>query len=170
MHPAEEATRQWLQDFVIGLNLCPFARGPVQAKRVRYRIDESHDTEGLLRHYLEALQEIVSQPRTAIETTLIVYTAALTDFDDYLDFVATAEALLEEADLQGMLQLASFHPDYVFADVSPDDPANATNRSPYPLLHILREESVEEARLHYPGVEDIPQQNIELLRRMAATK
>lgn len=168
MHPAENATRQWLAEFVIRLNLCPFARGPFRAEKIQYTVEAATDREALLRGYLTALQALIAQPRQQVETTLIIYPNALEAFDDYLDFVDTAEYLLEEAGLSGTIQLASFHPTYVFADAEVDDPANATNRSPYPMLHLLREESVEEVRLHYAGVEDIPQRNIELLRRLAA--
>ncbi|MES3008611.1 MAG: DUF1415 domain-containing protein [Pseudomonadota bacterium] len=159
---AEQATRQWLERVVIGLNLCPFARRELDGGRVRIAVTGETDLEGLLMTFATELARLNNEP--AIETTLVVIADAVPDFLDYLDLLDMAQGWLEEQELEGVYQLASFHPDYQFADSDPDDEANYTNRSPFPVIHILREESVESAVASHPNAEGIPDRNIRIAR------
>lgn len=166
MEEAIQATRAWVEQFVIGLHLCPFAARPAREGKIRYVADETGVLADMLHTFLQELEHLVTQPREALETTLIVYTNGLDDFAQFLDFVTTVEALLTEGGVEGLIQVASFHPAYRFAGAAADDPANYTNRSPYPMIHLIREESVEEAREQHPDVAGIPERNISLLREM----
>lgn len=159
---AEQATRQWLERVVVGLNLCPFARRELDGGRVRIAVTGETDLEGLLMTFATELARLNNE--LSIETTLVVFADAVPDFFEYLDLLDMAQGWLEEQDMEGVYQLASFHPDYQFADSDPDDEANYTNRSPFPIIHILREESVEQAVASHPGVECIPERNISLAR------
>src|SRR6056297_3198720 len=163
---AVEATRRWLEQAVIGLNLCPFAGQPWRQGRVRLRVSEATSPQQLaedLADELLALNEVDPAER---ETTLLIHPHVLDDFLDYNDFLDIADRLLEQLELDGVLQVASFHPDYRFADSPPDDPANCTNRSPWPMLHLLREASIEAATADHPAPEAIYQRNIETMREL----
>jgi hypothetical protein len=161
-------TRAWVEHAVIGLNLCPFAKA-VQAKgQVRYVASEATDTEALLAQLCEELQRLAGTPAEETDTTLLVHPQVLQDFDDYNDFLDVADAALRALDLDGVLQVASFHPDYRFAGTDADDIANATNRSPYPTLHLLREASVERAVAAFPEPEAIYEANMETLEALGA--
>ncbi len=161
-------TRTWLQTFIIGYGICPFAKRELDRGSIHFSID--HDTEiesCLLNLMLECDRLNID---SSIETTLLIYSNAFTAFDDYLDFLELAERLLIEQDYEGVYQLASFHPDYRFEGAEQDDPANYTNRSPYPMLHLLRETSIERAVAGYPHIENIPQRNIDLTRELGLAK
>jgi len=163
-----EATRRWLERAVIGLNLCPFAKA-VQAKgQVRLVLSEATTPEALLEDLGEALLQLRDTPAEQVDTTLIVHPGVLVDFLDYNDFLEQADALVAQLDLEGVLQVASFHPGYQFAGTQPDDVENYTNRSPYPTLHLLREDSVTRAVAAYPDPGAIIDRNIETLARLGA--
>lgn len=156
-------TRAWVDRAVIGLNLCPFAKA-VQAKgQIRYVFSDAADHQGLLDVLCAEMHFLAEADPLKIDTTLIVHPDVLTDFADYNDFVDAADAAVEELGYGGVLQVATFHPQYQFADTEPDDVANATNRSPYPCLHLLREDSVERAVAAFPEPEAIFEQNIRTL-------
>ncbi|OHV12184.1 DUF1415 domain-containing protein [Kushneria phosphatilytica] len=157
------ATRCWLRHFVIGHDICPFARREFDADRVRYRCVSGHDTEALLEQLLEECRHLDADSRTA--TTLLIVTPGLESFEDYLDVLSLAEQLLQLEGYEGIYQLASFHPDYRFGDAPADDPANLTNCSPFPVLHLLREAAIESALERFAHPERIPERNVELLRQ-----
>lgn len=158
------ATRTWLESVVIAHTLCPFAKRELDLARIRFFVDEASRMTPCLEHLIDECVRLDDDPEIA--TTLLIYPQAFAEFEDYLDFVALAEDLLEAQGYEGVYQLASFHPDYCFADASQDDPANYTNRSPFPMLHLLREASLDFAVETYPDVEGIPQRNIELTRQL----
>jgi uncharacterized protein len=161
-----DATREWLEKAVIGLNLCPFAKAVHVKRQVRYVVSHASDEEGLLSDLLHELQLLASADPGDIETTLLMHPRVLTDFLDYNAFLDVADAAVEELKLDGFLQVASFHPDYQFADSEPDDIANYSNRAPYPTLHLLREESIDKAVAAFPEAESIYEANIETLRKL----
>jgi len=153
-------SRRWVEQIVIGLNLCPFAAKPHKLGRVRYVLENSGELQQLNDRLLyEAHHLLATSPKT-VETTLIIHPKLLTDFQDYLDYLWAAEQLLLQHQMEGVLQIASFHPDYQFAGTDAEAASNYTNRSPYPMLHLLREESIEKALKEYDSPEDIPKQNI----------
>lgn len=159
-HHAAQITRHWLQQVVIGFNLCPFAARELEAERVRFAACDGVEVETLLLALATEVQSLVDDPAT--ETTLLIFSRALGDFDDYLDFLALAQMWLEDSGLEGDFQLASFHPHYCFDGCEPEDASNYTNRSPLPVIHILREESVEKAIASHPDPDMIPHRNIAL--------
>lgn len=163
-------TRRWLEQMVVGLDLCPFARGPLQAGRVRIAVSVATDLEMALADLGVEFERLVGTPTEQLETTLLVFGSMFGDLEDFLDATELARALLTASELDGELQLADFHPDYVFADVPEDDPANATNRSPNPIWHLLRETSVGRAADGHPDVGSIPERNQRLLRGMDPEK
>lgn len=163
-----DATRTWLKEVVIGLNLCPFAREVYVTERIRYVVSAATDSEALRVELAEELRLLTRLDPAATETTLLIHPGVLGDFLDYNDFLDLAEATLAELGLDGVLQIASFHPAYQFAGTEPDDVTNRTNRSPYPMLHLLREASVTRAVETYPDADKIPERNIETMRRLAA--
>lgn len=160
------ATRHWLEKAVIGLNLCPFAGAVYAADRIRYVVSDATTPEALLQVLADELQQLAAADEVQTETTLLIHPRVMGDFLDYNDFLGLADALLADLGLEGVLQVASFHPQYQFADTEPDDIANCTNRSPYPVLHLLRESSVERAVAAHPDTERIYRDNIETLRRL----
>jgi hypothetical protein len=159
-------TRAWVERVVIGLGLCPFAKGPQAKGQVRYVACPATDTEGLLACLLEELRLLAEAPADRVETTLLIHPHVLGDFSDYNNFLDIADAAVEELDLGGVLQVASFHPDYQFADSLPGDLGNATNRSPYPTLHLLREESIDRAVEAFPQADAIFEDNIATMERL----
>lgn len=166
-HPAIiEATRRWLDRVVIGLNLCPFAGQPWRQGRVRLQVSDATTPEQLAGDLADELLALHRADPAECETTLLIHPLVLGDFLEYNDFLDIADELLEDLDLDGTLQVASFHPDYRFADSPPDDPANCTNRSPYPMLHLLREASIEAATAGHPASEAIFKRNIETMREL----
>lgn len=161
-----QATRQWLEEVVIGLNLCPFAASPWRQGRVRFRVSEATSQQQLAEDLVDELLALQACDPAECETTLLIHPQVLVDFLDYNDFLALADRLLEDLALDGTIQIASFHPDYQFADSQPDDPANCTNRSPYPMLHLLREASIEAATANMPNPEGIYERNIKTLQEL----
>ncbi len=142
---AYQQTETWLNDVVIGLNLCPFAKSPLQHQRIKIVVTEAENEMDILAKLKSELNQIDSAPREQLETTLLVLSHGLQDFFDYNNFLDRVDALLEQNDWLGVFQIATFHPDYQFAGTTADDPSNLTNRSPFPILHILREDSLSEA-------------------------
>lgn len=161
-------TRNWVQTLVIDLNLCPFARKELVNDRIRFAVTEVVTPDELLGVLEQELSLLTDDP--GIETTLLIHPGVLEDFYDYNDFLAEADTLLEALELDGVYQIASFHPDYQFAGTAPDDVENSTNRAPYPMLHLLREASLEQAIERYPDTEDIPRHNIERVTRLGPEK
>lgn len=165
-----EQTRLWLERAVIGLGLCPYAQSPYRQQRVRIQVSSAQDVETLLLDLQAALLQLQDTPAEKLETTLLVHPRVLRDFLDYNDFLDLADALLEDLDMDGEFQVASFHPQYCFADCTPDAPENRSNRSPYPTLHLLREASIEgavqQAESAGMSTDSIYQRNIETLRRL----
>lgn len=158
-------TRRWLEKAVIGLNLCPFAKAVYVKEQVRFVLSDASTPEALLEQLAEELL-LRDTPAEQIDTTLIVHPQVLTDFLDYNDFLDNADAAVEALDLQGVLQVASFHPQYQFAGTAPDDASNYTNRAPWPTLHLLREYSVERAVAAFPDPDVIVERNIATLDRL----
>jgi hypothetical protein len=158
----------WLRSFIIEYNICPFARQEYERGSIHYAVINSNNTKQCLQLVFE---ECISlDAKTEIETTLIIFPDLFTQFEDFLDFLALAESLLIEQNYEGIYQLASFHPYYCFEGISPMDPANYTNRSPYPMLHLIRESSLEQALQSFPHPEKIPERNIILTRQMGQKK
>jgi hypothetical protein len=157
-------TRRWLERAVIGLNLCPFAKAVVAREQVRFVLSDATTPEALLAELGEELLRLRDTPAEQIDTTLLIHPQVLGDFLDYNDFLDDADALVEALALEGVLQVASFHPDYQFAGSAPDAVENFTNRAPYPILHLLREDSVARAVAAFPDPDAIVERNIETLR------
>jgi len=162
------SVRHWLEQAVIGLNLCPFAKREFDKDRVRFSMSDASSEEQLLSSLITEL-ELLNKDES-IETTLLIHPGVLQNFYDYNDFLDVADGLLIELNLEGIYQIASFHPDYQFAETDYDDVENFTNRSPYPLLHIIREQSLELAIAGYPNADGIPERNITLLKEMGKDK
>jgi uncharacterized protein len=160
------STQRWLERAVIGLNLCPFAKAEHVHGRIRYRVSDAHTTDALAQHLEEEIIYLLAADPAKTETTLLIHPQVLGDFLDYNDFLAEADAVLERADLDVQLQIASFHPHYQFAGTATDDIDNYTNRSPYPMLHLLREDSVERAVAAFPDAAQIYERNIATLRAL----
>ncbi len=160
------ATRLWLERIVIGLNLCPFAKAVYVKDQVRFVLSDATTPEALVEQLAEELVLLRDTPAEQIDTTLIVHPQVLTDFLDYNDFLDNADAAIEALDLQGILQVASFHPDYQFEGVAANDASNYTNRAPFPTLHLLREDSVARAVDAFPDPDVIVERNIQTLDRI----
>ena len=161
-------TRAWVDRAVIGLNLCPFAK-PVQLKnQIRYVVTDATGTDALLEALRKELRLLADADPAQVETTLLIHPGVLADFLDFNDFLDVADAALEALGYAGVLQVASFHPQYQFAGTAADDVTNATNRSPYPTLHILREESIDRAVAAFPESEAIYERNIVALQALGA--
>ena len=158
------ATRTWLDRAVIGLNLCPFAK-PIR-NRIRYAVSEAETPEALRADLADELQTLAEADPEDIETTLLIHPRVLADFLEYNDFLEVADETLEDLDLVGEIQIASFHPQYQFAGTEPDDIENYTNRSPHPMLHLLREASVEAAVDAHPDTAQINEKNVETMRAL----
>jgi uncharacterized protein len=150
--------KRWLLSVVIGLNFCPFAKKEFERNSIRFHVDAGLNEKSSLDTLLDELTLLDGDP--SIETTLIIYPDTYHDFHAYLNWVDMAMAIVENGAYRGIYQIASFHPDYCFADSSADDPANFTNRSPFPMLHILRESSLSRVLEHFPNPEQIPERNI----------
>jgi hypothetical protein len=160
------ATRRWLEKSVIGLNLCPFAENVYRAERVRFHVSEQRSAAGLLAELRDELNALQAVDPLVCETTLLIHPWVLTDFIEYNDFLQVCEATIAELDLEGELQVASFHPQYQFAATQREDIDNYTNRSPHPMLHLLRESSVERAIAAFPDTDEIYRRNIRTLREL----
>jgi len=162
------ATRKWVEDVVVGYNLCPFAKRELVRNRVRFVVSEAKTEDELLQALHSELQRLQDEPE--IETTLLIHPGVLQDFGPYNEFLDAADGLLAYLDMEGVYQIASFHPDYQFAETEPDAAENYTNRSPFPMLHLLREASLEAAIDSYPDVDGIPERNIELMNELGSDK
>ncbi|NLW96789.1 MAG: DUF1415 domain-containing protein [Xanthomonadaceae bacterium] len=162
----ERGVRRWLERAVIGLNLCPFARAVYAKGQVRIVVSDASTPRALLAQLGEEMALLRDTPAEGIDTTLLVHPLVLAEFLDFNDFLDEADALLEAMELDGVLQVASFHPDYQFADSGPDDVENLTNRAPWPILHLLREDSVARAVEAFPDPDAIVQRNIERVRAL----
>jgi hypothetical protein len=162
------ATRRWVERAVIGLNLCPFARAPFLQQRLHFRVSRARSEEALLDDLREELLALHATDPVTRETTLLIHPGVLTEFLDYNDFLDSADATVLALGLEGKLQIASFHPDYRFADTAADAVENCTNRSPYPTLHLLREASIERAVETMVDTDEIYRRNIEMLRHLGA--
>lgn len=161
-----DETRLWLEQAVIGLNLCPFARAEYVRNRIAFRVSGAETTEALAADLEEALRELVAAEPARIETTLLIHPRVLGEFLDYNEFLGEADALLVRMGLEGVVQIASFHPRYLFAGEDPTDMSHFTNRSPYPTLHLLREDSVERAIRSGEPAEAIVARNLKTLRAL----
>ncbi|HHY0365090.1 TPA: DUF1415 domain-containing protein [Vibrio parahaemolyticus] len=151
---------QWLNDVVIGLNLCPFAAKPQRNKQIKIFVSKATQEEALLEDILLQLIELSTTEPEKLETTLVVVPNMLQDFWDYNFCIDWVEGLIKQQDWEGIFQVATFHPDYCFGGAAPEDDENLTNRSPYPIFHLIREESMEKVLKHYPDPESIPDTNI----------
>jgi hypothetical protein len=160
------STQDWLEKAVIGLNLCPFAKAVHIKQQIRYFVSLATTPEELLQDLMRELEVLAEANPDQIETSLLIHPNALSDFLDYNEFLDIADAALEDLDLDGILQVASFHPDYQFADTELDDIENFTNRSPFPTLHLLREESIDRAVQAFPEADDIYEKNMQTLREL----
>ena len=159
-------TRAWVERAVIGLNLCPFAKAPQVKGQVRYVVSTAQDPAALLADLITELERLAESKPDKLETTLLVHPQVLGDFADYNDFIAIAEDTVAELDLEGVLQVASFHPQYQFEGTTPDDITNATNRSPCPTLHLIREDSIDRAVDAFPEAETIYEVNMATMERL----
>jgi hypothetical protein len=160
------ATLGWLERAVIGLELCPFAKGVHVKRQIRYAVSRARTTDALLGDLTRELHDLHAADPAKLDTTLLIHPDVLGHFLDYNDFLSVADATLAALGLEGELQIASFHPDYRFAGNAPDDMANYANRSPYPILHILREASVDRAVAAFPDAAQIYEKNIVTLRAL----
>ena len=171
LHPTViEVTRRWISDMVIGLNLCPFAQRVFADGKIRYAVTEAADEKALLKDLATELMTLTQTPIGQIETTLLIHPNVFADFLEYNDFLDLAEQTLEKLGLVGVIQLASFHPQYQFADTEPDAAENWTNRSPYPMLHLLREDSITAIADDEAKLLEIPERNIATLRALGKEK
>ena len=162
------ATRNWVEQIIIGLEFCPFAKREFLNNRVCFQVSCAQNLEDCLHTLIYECQRLDNNPD--IETTLLIFPDGMQIFDDFLDLTELANALLTDSGYEGIYQLAHFHPDYCFEGSDDSDPANYTNRSPWPTLHLIREASLEKVLEHYPEPEKIPEKNIERAREMGINK
>ena len=160
------ATREWLEKVVIGLNLCPFAKAVVVKNQVRFVVSAAPHLDGLLEDLDRELDYLAAADPETVDTTLLIHPTLLPDFLDFNDFMQLAEAAVDEHELEGVIQIASFHPQFQFEGTEPDDMSNYTNRAPFPILHLLREASIERAVVAFPEAETIYGRNIETLESL----
>ncbi len=156
----------WLEEAVIGLNLCPFANAVHKRGQIAWKVSPARTPEALLEDLGQALQSLLDTPAASTDTSLLIHPWVLQDFLDFNDFLSVADDLLEDSGLAGVIQIASFHPDYRFGGVDADDITNHTNRSPFPMLHLLREASLDKAIAAMPDSEEIVERNLETLRKL----
>lgn len=157
-------TKNWVEEIVIGLNLCPFAAQPFQNNSIEYTVITGDSTEQHLQQLADNFSLLDNNPD--IETSLLIYPDDYQNFDDYLDWLDYANYLLDDLNYSGHYQIASFHPDYRFAGSTKSDASNFTNRSPWPMLHLIRERSLETALASYPDIEQVPKNNIKKLQKI----
>lgn len=160
------STRLWLEKAVIGLNLCPFAKAVYVKNQVRLVVSHARHADDLLEELDKELDLLVATPAEQIDTTLLIHPTLFDDFLDFNDFLEIAEGVVDEHGLDGVVQLASFHPKFQFADTEPDDMGNYTNRAPFAILHLLREDSVERAVEAFPEADAIFGVNIQTLKKL----
>ena len=165
-HPAIEQTRYWVEHVVIKHNFCPFAHKPARHQRIRYTASQADTEEQLINDLIDELILLQNADHEKIETSLLIVPNCLNSFLLYNRFLDVIDALIKQFNLEGVIQVASFHPEYQFADLDADDVRNYTNRSPYPMFHLILESSIEKARLNYPNVELIPEHNMAQLLKL----
>lgn len=165
-HVAIEDTRVWLERAVIGLNLCPFAKGVHVKGQIHYAVSRAQTAQELLKDLVFELKELLALDAAVRDTTLLIAPDCLPDFLDFNDFLAEADQALVDLELDGVLQIANLHPEYQFAGTSANDITNFTNRSPYPTLHLLREDSIDRAVQAFPEAETIYEQNMQTMERL----
>lgn len=165
--PPEQATRLWFEKVVLGLNLCPFAHKPARENTIRFTVCDTDDEDVLLEKTLAEIQLLADTSADQCETTVIIVPALLNDFYDYQFFLSEAERKLKHEGWKGIFQLASFHPNYCFAGATLEEPSNLTNRSPYPLIHILREASLTAVLENVDNPNEIPQRNMERMEELS---
>ena len=163
------ATRHWLEKAVIGLNLCPFAKAVYVKNQVRLVVSRARHADDFLEELDRELDLLVAAPADEIDTTLLIHATLFEDFLDFNDFLEVADGVVEEHALEGVIQLASFHPRFQFDGTEPDDISNYTNRAPFAMLHLLREASVEKAVEAFPDAEAIFEENIKTLEKLGHT-
>ncbi len=163
-----EQTKNWLSSFIIEHNICPFAKREFDKGSIHYEVVISDKLENQLQELIYSCEQLdrEAELEDGLETSLQIMPNGLAEFNDFLDFLELANELMHKQGYEGVYQLASFHPDYCFDGVDADDASNYTNRSPYPMLHLIREASLEKVLAHYPNPEDIPTRNIEYTRAM----
>ncbi|AMV26536.1 hypothetical protein VT84_19205 [Gemmata sp. SH-PL17] len=161
-----EQTRRWVSDVVIGLNLCPFARRVFDGGLIRFTVTDAADEDALRAALTNELRSLADIPAEQVETAILIHPHTLGDFLDYNDFVVETESLIEELELTGVIQIAGFHPQYQFGGTRPGDVENYTNRSPFPMLHLLREDSITAVNDDPEKLLEIPRRNVETLRRI----
>ncbi|MBL1259583.1 MAG: DUF1415 domain-containing protein [Thiotrichaceae bacterium] len=165
-----EETRRWLKNIVLRHNLCPFAHKPFKQGTIHYLVSQANEAEAIAESLLQALLALRNSDINSIETTLLITPNCFSDFSDYNEFLGVVDRLIEQLHLLGIIQVASFHPDYQFADLDADDVRNYTNRSLYPMFHLILEESIKQARATHPDVHAIPQTNMDLLEKQGLTE
>ena len=158
-----DRTKKWISDVVIGCNFCPFAANVVKQQTIFYKVEENKELETCLASFLFEMERLDND--SAIETSFLIFPNAFQQFNDYLDLISLAEQLLKRKGYEGIYQVASFHPLYLFSNSDENDPANYTNRSIYPMLHLLREESMTKALANYKDPESIPMRNIDFAKK-----
>jgi uncharacterized protein len=161
-------TRAWVDRAVIGLNLCPFAKAVQAKEQIRYVVSEAADVEALLSVLRDEMDRLVATDAAEVDTTLLIHPQVLNDFLNYNEFLGAADELVEQLGYDGVLQVASFHPQFQFAGTVAEDVSNATNRSPYPTLHLLREDSIDRAVAAFPLAELIYEKNIRTLAALGS--
>ena len=166
LNDIEQTVQQWLNDVVIGLNLCPFAAKPQRNKQIKIHVSSDKNENDLLESIYLQLKELDETSPQELETTLVVAPYLLENFEDYNQFLDLVEGLVVQLGKSGIYQIASFHPDYCFYGTEPEDAENLTNRSPYPVFHLIREESMEKVLKHYPDPESIPERNIDCVENL----
>lgn len=172
MHPAPthddviDATRTWLERAVIGLNLCPFAKAVERKGQVRYVVSDATQPLQLHEDLVRELAHLRDTPAEQVDTTLLIHPGVLDDFLDFNEFLEVADAAVADLDLEGEIQVASFHPQFQFEGTAPDDITNFTNRAPYPTLHLLREASIDRAVAAFPEAADIFERNMRTLDQL----
>ena len=157
-----EQTKKWITDVVIGCNFCPFAARVVKQQTVFFKVETATETHACLQSFLQELARLDNDD--TIETSFLIFPDPFKNFDDYLDLISAAEKMLKQKRYDGIYQLATFHPRYRFASAPENDAANYTNRSMYPMLHLLRESSIDKALEHYDDPENIPVRNVTFAR------
>ena len=167
MEQVEHQVRQWLEQVVIGMNLCPFAGAPYRNGQIRISVSQAATEETLLAHLQSELELIDETPAATVETTLLVIARILVEFNAYNEFLNEVDILLRQGGWEGKYQVASFHPQYRFRGTKEDDVCNLTNRSPWPILHIIREASIDRALSDHPEPETIPEKNIRTMQSLS---
>lgn len=166
----EQQIWQWLDDVVIGLNLCPFAKKPRVNQQIRLKVCDARKDKAVIKEFSQELDLLIATPAQQMDTTMLVLSNHCYDFYDYLDVLDKCQLQIQQRGLEGEYQLASFHPEYLFDGTEPDDRENYTNRAPYPIIHILREDSMTKAVSKFPNPESIPGNNIHTLETLPELK